>query len=642
MPEASSALRSRMLLIGALVLGSGAHGELGRFTVGNDERPWAEWGSMVAADVDSEPGWLQPVRADSSVNLLNDLYARGRLRGTASLSVFDEPGDGRIWTHHLPFGQRSELVILADGEEDGVSFDRFNRDRSNIGVSFYLDLGIAYPLTTVIFRPLLFGHHVDLFIKGYELLTRDDSDEIWERCGDPGGSSGSYWNPNQASCGFEILAKVGSNSEPEVRNSDFEPEYTRFLQIRVTTPQPFEIDQIDLRGDGFVQRAVYTSRVIELPAPANFNRLFWSGEADPGTRAVIQTRFGSDPTTRIYNEINDVGAEVPLEKGSDEDNKTAWGRLQGPSQGSSGDDIENWTLWSAPYEAPGQRAATTGPKQFFQFRAILETSVRSSRARLDSIAFEFSSPTQARQVAGQITPREGIELGVDTTFTYRLASDIGEDDVGFDAIELDTPTDVRLLGVRLGDRLLTRGEEYESRTGEALQVLLLGEENRVASSLDTLELTFDASILVYGTVFGGRVWSSWDPDLLPQDIEEESVGDLTVLGSDQSLGRILTNLSIQPRLLTPNGDDVNDRTRIAFQVSQVIGAAVLEVEIRDLSGRLVAGVLSEEVESGDFELSWDGRDREGRLLPPGLYLCRIRLDGDAGELARMATVGIAY
>ena len=40
----------------------------------------------------------------------------------------------------------------------------------------------------------------------------------------------------------------------------------------VTSPQAFEIDQLDIRGEGFVQRGVYTSRVFDMLDIANFGR----------------------------------------------------------------------------------------------------------------------------------------------------------------------------------------------------------------------------------------------------------------------------------------------------------------------------------------------------------------------------------
>ena len=637
--SAKHCAQRQILLSGFVVLFSfaAASGQTELFAIGGDDRPWAEWGDIVALDTETEPGWIQPARARPDVNLLHDLFAKGRLSANSLPSLNFKPGDGRIWNFHLPSNQQADLLILADGLEDQQSLTLFNRLRSNVGVSFYIDLGMPLPVNEIIFRPLLFGHHQDLFIKGYELLANDGSDETMAACGDPG--LGNWWRRG-GTCGFNLLDQVATNVDPEVRNSNFTTQYIRFVQIKVTSPQPFEIDQIDIRGDGFVQRGIYTSQIIALPELANFHRIFWSAEEEPNTRITVETRFGTDASTLIYHQINDLGEEVPLTLDTDAANLSTYNQLRVKERGSIIDDTANWTLWSVPYETSGQKLELTGPAQYFQFRVSLETDVETNRVRLDSISLELSSPTQARQVAGEIFPREGVDLGTDQTFTYRLVADIEADNIGFDTIELDTPSLAQLRDVRLGNRRLERDEDYEWVPGETLRVRLL--KDRITTSEDTLKLTFDGRILIYGTVFGGRVQASWTEALLPQDIEEKSVGDLTVLGSPASLGKVLSNLSIQPRIFTPNGDGVNDQTQVSFQVAQVIGAAMLEVEIRDLSGRLVVAIFSEDIESNDFVVQWDGRDQTGRLLPPGLYLCRVKLDGDAEEHAEFATVGVAY
>jgi hypothetical protein len=69
-----------------------------------------------------------------------------------------------------------------------------------------------------------------------------------------------------------------------------------------------------------------------------------------------------------------------------------------------------------------------------------------------------------------------------------------------------------------------------------------------------------------------------------------------------------------------------------------LSAGVLEhcgVSIFDASGRLVR-VLSvpQSLTSGTGSLSWDGRDRQGRLVPAGAYFCRLQ----AGDLRAAAAL----
>ena len=47
--------------------------------------------------------------------------------------------------------------------------------------------------------------------------------------------------------------------------------------------------------------------------------------------------------------------------------------------------------------------------------------------------------------------------------------------------------------------------------------------------------------------------------------------------------------------------------------------------------------------NGLYSLVWDGRDEEGTLVSPGLYLARIEVDDDSGDdNSAVRLVGVAY
>lgn len=41
-------------------------------------------------------------------------------------------------------------------------------------------------------------------------------------------------------------------------------------------------------------------------------------------------------------------------------------------------------------------------------------------------------------------------------------------------------------------------------------------------------------------------------------------------------------------------------------------------------------------------MTWDGRDDEGKLVPPGVYLYRITVSSDEGENFASGSVGVCY
>lgn len=78
----------------------------------------------------------------------------------------------------------------------------------------------------------------------------------------------------------------------------------------------------------------------------------------------------------------------------------------------------------------------------------------------------------------------------------------------------------------------------------------------------------------------------------------------------------------------------NPRTTIRFRLPDA-GAARLQ--IFDIAGRLVRTLVDADLEPGDHEASWDGRDDAGREVGSGSYLARLGFDGRV-ETARLGLV----
>ena len=70
------------------------------------------------------------------------------------------------------------------------------------------------------------------------------------------------------------------------------------------------------------------------------------------------------------------------------------------------------------------------------------------------------------------------------------------------------------------------------------------------------------------------------------------------------------------------GTGINDVVELVFPVFQVQGAKALILEVYGLDGQSVQRIeRAVATAAGVQRLTWDGRDRLGRLLPPGLYVC---------------------
>jgi hypothetical protein len=66
------------------------------------------------------------------------------------------------------------------------------------------------------------------------------------------------------------------------------------------------------------------------------------------------------------------------------------------------------------------------------------------------------------------------------------------------------------------------------------------------------------------------------------------------------------------------------------------------VDIFDLSGRPVAQVGPVAHTAGTARISWDGRDGGGELVPPGLYLYRLKVGGTASPTQQAGTFALVY
>lgn len=91
-------------------------------------------------------------------------------------------------------------------------------------------------------------------------------------------------------------------------------------------------------------------------------------------------------------------------------------------------------------------------------------------------------------------------------------------------------------------------------------------------------------------------------------------------------------------IATPNPfpDLVSIRFSVPAQVA-ALGPIEARVTILDATGRLVREISSGAAPRGDQEVTWDGRDRDGRQVPSGVYLYSIEIGGnrEAGRFVKL-------
>ena len=269
-------------------------------------------------------------------------------------------------------------------------------------------------------------------------------------------------------------------------------------------------------------------------------------------------------------------------------------------------------------------------------------SGRDQGSQLDYVQFAVSDPPIATQVLAEITPG-AVRAGEPAAFTYVLTPVFNSRDLGFDSIEIDTPSlpggvdAVRISGEEVDfeiRRLDERGFELgipridATRTGERIEV------------------DFRAEVFQFGTLFAGRVFDSEKPHEVRQAL---TAGDADPLIEGNRLSvdildlaqKSIKGLRVQAGVFTPNGDGINDVVVIECDLLNVETAPVA-IQIFDLAGREIGQIDGGERVSGRFTAAWDGRDVYGRLAPPGTYLLRLTVEADEGVDRAQRVVGMAY
>ena len=492
---------------------------------------------------------------------------------------------------------------------------------------------------------------------------------------------------------WETHLTVTDNTEP-VTSIDFDPaRYLRFIRLRASEAIPFEIEKIQIFGEGYFPTAQYLSPVVDLGTSSNWGQIHVDrtilGDSTR-TNVAIRTRTGGDATPFVYNrrEVGNPNAEdIPFSVDNPEEPMSRQEFDDLPVDGTQADpwergaieaDLDNWSPWSPPYSidqavsSTGVRNTSPAPRTYLQFRVDFSSQELFSTNVLNGVSFEFTRPALADALVAEIFPRE-VEAARDISFVYAVRAEVmpGQDVQGFNSFELSTPGRVeRIERIEIID---ASGESLLDHTFAVQNAVTEGEGDvRITSITDggfsvrfsppiqeddtILKIHFVTRIFAYSNDFSGRgavegtdafQWiQSGEAALLDEDDAAFDSG-ITVLSSGVSSTGLIGGFTLDNPVLTPNGDGANDLLGLRFEVLTVLGADI-RIAAFDVSGRRVATVFDHHGDSGPYAgdkyagLNWDGRGDDGDLLPPGLYIVRLEVEGDARSSTAVRTVGIAY
>ena len=446
---------------------------------------------------------------------------------------------------------------------------------------------------------------------------------------------------------YTTVEQVRENRDPVVE-VEILPQTVRYIlvDVRRNTTKALEVAELEVFGGGYVERASYTTDMLDMGELTSWGELRWSGWMDSGAKVWIQTRSGMDETPNVYWRYTGRGGEKTTISEKTGRGLTAgeYAVLTSEQKAGMTYDVGNWSFWSAPYtfsDSLGVSVVSPGPRRYFQMRVDF-VNTPTDGGGVGYLEFRGSSPPSAERVVAEIWPVE-VGVGKQTRFTYAVRPRIRVGDTGFDRLEIVTPLRIHSVdSVRIG------GEDVEF-------TLPIVEEDRFVVGFPKmtstnsgllLEVVFDASVLRYGTTFGGKVFDSARSNQVHQAVDagnaayELESDDLFVITPlDASILRLT---GVDPSPFTPNMDNINDKVEIGYDLFKLTRAAHVSVSICDLSGRVIREIYTGEDASGRYSRVWDGTDREGMVVLPGIYVYRVSVSTDRADQSKAGVVTVVY
>jgi hypothetical protein len=646
--------------------------QIEHLVIGEGGLDWLEVSdNMVGLDATAVAGNLQPFEVNPEVNL-----AVGELTETDQFTNFL----GHVWivaTRPPEFPEENRPWVYGDrGRAQTIDndIDRPTDVEEIYGYSW--DLGLTLPVNRVVFFPPEKGKATgsgltgvtrgrgrgvegqlirDLFPRQYSLTGSNNATEFLIH---------TRSNDLDQRLGFSV------NNLERVADVRFETQALRYF--RLFFAEFGFIAEVQFYGEGFLPQTHYTTRLIDMGEPVNFGRIHYDYEVfrspgyglepipapDADVTVTVDARSGLDDTPLIHYILTDIGGLKEVTQNVFD--KAPTGNFRGafttrpiPGQkGSIQEDITNWSFWSAPHLGSGVDIQAPDGRQFVQLRTFLTSKDVFAFARLKSITIEHS-PLLADPVLGEVArldepnPADGIvqaPLGEPVTLTYDVRADFtSASQSGFTALRLRTPETVEFHRFQMGDPL--QDVVPDSIDIDDSQLVVYFPSNPITpGSKPPIRLIFSTRVFNFQTLMEGEVFHI-DGENLPQSINS---GDASPLVSTNSLQvfaplqrlKVLSSLELSSSVVTPNADGTNDRLDLSFTL-QGVEAAHVQVDLYDLSGRLVTRLVDENRRQGHYTDSWDAAVG-GATVPPGTYLVHVAVDTDEGTFEQTRTLAIVY
>ena len=390
--------------------------------------------------------------------------------------------------------------------------------------------------------------------------------------------------------------------------------------------------ELQMFSPGYPAEVAIQSNFLDLSAlagdgqPKVIKALHYDADLPPNTQIELRSRSGN-AMGEVYTFHNKIGEVVSEEKWKSSP-KVLRGRVD-----TSVVVGEDWSEWSNGYKLAVEPFKSDSPRKFVQLALVMSTDDPAVAPTVRSVALEFVDAL-VNEAHGSIRPRQA-QPNEATRFTYMLWPSVIPENAGFDRLRLVVPDLVRADEVEV----TVAGQAVVPAAMDLVADSLLIDLPQVVQG-DSVQVAFTTRLVQNAAVVEADLGLSDAPGLW-QDVEPAARrSNVVLLPALADSDRLIGDLQLSTRVLTPNGDGVNDAVELSFVVFKA-QQAVPKVEVSDLAGRPVAS-LTPVAQGPTRRFEWNGRDATGELAPPGIYLWRIDVNADSGDATALRVVEVAY
>ena len=478
-------------------------------------------------------------------------------------------------------------VPLADGS---IESEWLSGTPKVIGRQFTVDLGLDRSISRVrVLLGVTSFVQPEYFMRGYRIqAATQTSPDFWRLMAE-----------ERSNLTLDVDTQADSTWRFEDDDGYPLPRLGRYVRLELISQDRsnwVSLGEVQVFGTGFAEEGEIIDEFLSV-APVNVGRVLWRAATPEGTQVQMAVR----------------GA----------------------------DDEQAWAEWQDAGQA-GADALFGGPEPVtrLQYRGTLRTADPYHTPSLQRVTVEYDPVLVAQGVTDVIVP-DTVRKGERTTVSIGATVDVEVGDYGVDMLRLEgvclEVEELLLNGVALPhDETLERGYRWSCAPAEERTLVELAFQDRIDVLSVAVEVVGEGLFLHDRVPIQVQI-ASVDQARRDGYVNWQNGPEVAVraLGLPPDL---LSEIEVGPSPFSPFRDE---RLDFRFVVGNVRNASRMVVEIFSLDGRRVRRLV-QEGRARAYHFEWDGRDRDGQLVGPGLYLYEIRVAAGDGGARQRGAIAVAY